>query len=141
MNAGSSLVNYGEVYCSSITLDSRAVLEEKKGSILEVGNCNDEGYIFFAHEEDIMSKLGSSMDDRYNDIVNEFCVRLSFALSMRDTTAQKEINAMVRLIRENYLWFKAVTVKGDGKPVIVLEDDTATAHGFGDKVEIKYTEY
>ncbi len=141
MNAGSSLVNYGEVYCSSITLDSRAVLEEKKGSILEVGNCNEEGFIFFAHEEDIMSKLGSSIDDRYNDIVNDFCVRLSFALATRDTTAQKEINAILKLIRENNLWFKAVLVKGDGKPVIVLEDDTATAHGFGDKVEIKYTEY
>ena len=141
MNAGSSLVNYGEVYCSAITLDSRAVLEEKKGSILEVGICNEEGYIFFAHEEDIMSKLGLSMDDRYNDIINELAVRLSFALTKGDKTAQKELTAMVKMIRENNILFKAVTVEGDGKPVIVLEDDSALAHGLGDKVEIKYTEY
>ena len=45
------------------------------------------------------------------------------------------------MIRENNILFKAVTVEGDGKPVIVLEDDSALAHGLGDKVEIKYTEY
>jgi hypothetical protein len=141
MNAGSSLVNYGEVYCSSMVIDSRAVIEGKKGSLLETGLCNSEGFIFYAHEKDILSKLQGTLEKGKDDILKDLRVHLMFNAVTGNSVKEEEIIKAIEICKKYFEDYKVVNVKGEGKPIILLEDDSAFAHGFGDEVTIKFSEY
>ncbi|MCR4687517.1 MAG: hypothetical protein K5659_08100 [Lachnospiraceae bacterium] len=141
MNAGSSLVNYGEVYCSSMVIDSRTVIEGKKGSLLETGLCNIEGYTFYAQEENYLGKLQGTKETSKDGIVNALTSRLMYSMAIGDEAKKEQIIKAVEICKKYFEDYKVVNVKGEGKPIILLEDDSASAHGFGDEVSIKFSEY
>lgn len=141
MNAGSSLVNYGTVCCSSVVIDSKATIECRKGSEMMTGYCNKDEIFFFAKAENYMDGLESISADHARKLELALNAKLSMTMATGTDEEVAAVRAAYGIMREFFKNAATIITKGEGDVIITKEPDAGNIEGFGDKVIIKTTEY
>lgn len=141
MNAGSSLVNYGTVCCSSMVIDSKATIECRSGSEMKTGYCNKDEIFFFAKAENYMDGLETISADYAKKLEIALNVKLSMAIATGTDEEIAAIRAAYGIMRDYINNAATIITRGEGDAIIIKEPNAGNIEGFGDKVIIKTTEY